>query len=181
RIALQQGRTQDARTHLLAALDLAEGRGPSEARVLNLLAGVHHAVGEHDSALDCLHSAVRLHRELGDRAGEAKGLTNVGSILVAQGEYVAALEYLVAAHELFRSAVNDERARGVTLINLGNLFLDLGQPGSAAEYFREALGVARGRRDRLMESVALLNLGTALGRTDDPGAEAALRLALDLA
>ena len=55
--------------------------------------------------------------------------------------------------------LGDRRAEGVHLGNLGNAYIELGEPSRAIEYHEQALAISRDTGDRQAESADLGNLG----------------------
>nr|WP_246580411.1 HD domain-containing phosphohydrolase [Deinococcus aestuarii] len=182
RTALQLGELPSAEGYLEAALTLTgREQAASTARVLNLLAGVSHRSGAYARSLDRLQKALELHRQLGNPAEEANLLCNIGVLQISLGAYPDALTNLTRSYHLLNSSVQNERTKGIVLINLGLLYTEIGESQHALAYFREALQTARSREDRLMEATATLNVGIAQERSGDDGqAEHSFREALGL-
>lgn len=183
RLYLQIGEMPLAEQHLEAALTLAREQGDSatEATVLNLLAGVYHRNGAYTRSLDYLHQSLRLHREASNWPGEANLSCNIGVLYISMGQYPEALAHLMRAYALLQDKVQDEKTKGLVLINLGHLYLNLNEPKSALPFLRESLDIARLRGDRLREALATLNIGVARAQAQqEQEAESAFQEALVL-
>ncbi|MEF2277710.1 tetratricopeptide repeat protein [Deinococcus sp. YIM 134068] len=183
RLFLQLGEIPSAEHHLETALTLTrqDHDDASEARILNLLAGVSHRNGAYTRSLDCLKEALEIHSRLNNRAEEANLLCNIGVLQISLGAYPDALTNLTRSYHLLKSAVQNEKTKGIVLINLGLLYLEIGEPPVSLTYFQEALRTAREREDRLLEANATLNIGMVQEETGDhEEAELSFREALHL-
>jgi tetratricopeptide (TPR) repeat protein len=115
--------------------------------------GGHYAdaVAIHDHARRAAH-------DIGDRAGEATALTNLGVVDWRKGTYERAAEHYQQALDLLQPAGDrDGRARALT--NLGVVHWRQGHYGPAAEHLEQALALYRQTGDRDGEASALVNLG----------------------
>ena len=65
-------------------------------------------------------------------------------------------------------------AQSISLGNLGNAFLNLGEPSQAIHYYEEQLQITREVRDLYGEGSALANLGVACKALGDTGGAIAL-------
>jgi len=97
---------------------------------------------------------------VGDRAGEATTLNNIGSVYSDLGEKQQALDYYQQALPL-RRAVGDRASEAVTLNNIGVVYLDLGEKQQALEYYRQALPLFQAVEDRAKEATILSNIAYA--------------------
>ena len=80
-------------------------------------------------------------REVGDRAGEAATLNNIGAVHDALGQRQRALEYYGQALPI-RREVGDRAGEAATLNNIGLVHDALGQPQRALEYYGQALPIS---------------------------------------
>ena len=94
--ALQLGRLDDARRYFKQALDSEspEDHAHRTAVTLDHLALVEKRSGNYAEALRLSLQSLVQHRQLGDSAGEALCLNNLGSLCIARHEYEAAAAYL---------------------------------------------------------------------------------------
>jgi tetratricopeptide (TPR) repeat protein len=88
-----------------------------------------------------LHAeAVRIYRETGDRAKEARALNNLASALASDGELVAAKKTYETALQVFEE-IGDDGAVGTILANLGSIRFDEGDLAGTMELFERARGL----------------------------------------
>ena len=140
---------------------LAEG-GDAPAAIL---ADAHDGAGalaeaQGELAAAALHheSALRLRRELGDRRGEARALSDFAIIADKLGDPARATELLEQALAISRE--DDDRPRLAScLANLGFVALDRGDYARAAESFQESLALFRDLEDQRNLSYVLGGLG----------------------
>jgi len=128
-----------------------------EADVLWYLADVQNLLQEPGKALDILEKLLALRRSLADVRGEAAALEHIASNYRFLSEYQKALEYQTEALRLARS-VHDEELGGF-LSEMGLIYIRLGEPRRALEYFEEALPVHRANGLRDLEAIALWDIG----------------------
>ncbi|MEG4247806.1 CHAT domain-containing protein [Microcoleus sp. Pol10D4] len=110
-------------------------------------------------AIATWEEALKLYRELGDRGGEARTLSNIGGVYAALGEQQKALEYLSQSLPLSR-AVGDRQREAFTLNIIGIVYGDLGENQKALEYYNQALSLRRAEGNRGSEAANLTNIGT---------------------
>jgi tetratricopeptide (TPR) repeat protein len=106
-------------------------------------------------------------REIGDRQGEGRTLTNMGLAYADLAETRKAIGYYEQALTIGRD-IGDRRGEGNALGNLGNAYANLGETRKAIGYHEQILTIAREIGDRQGEGTALGNLGNAyanLGET----------------
>ncbi|WP_281166707.1 tetratricopeptide repeat protein [Deinococcus apachensis] len=181
RIYLQLGELPVAEKYLHLALELARHNGIERAQLLNLLAGVQHRSGDYGSSLTSLEEALKIHELLNNSSQAASVLGNMGILYTSQGRYPEALTHLTRAYRILRDEAQDERMQGVVLLNLGHLYLGMGEPTKSIPYFEEALHLARRRQDRLAVAMSTLNIGAAQDQAGHyADAEPAFREALTI-
>ena len=96
---------------------------------------------------------------MGDRAGEATTLNNIGVVYRRLGENQKALDYYTQALPLER-ATGDRVKRPHTLNNMGDLYSALGEKQEALTYYNQSLPLSRAVQDPLLEGQIL---GTLMG------------------
>ncbi|MCL6750391.1 CHAT domain-containing protein, partial [Nostoc sp. CCCryo 231-06] len=116
------------------------------------------ALGEKQKALDFYNQALPLRRAVGDRAGEATTLNNIGAVYSALGEKQKALDFYNQALPL-RRAVGDRSGEATTLNNIGGVYDDLGEKQKALDFYNQALPLIRAVGDRSGEATTLNNIG----------------------
>jgi CHAT domain-containing protein/tetratricopeptide (TPR) repeat protein len=95
---------------------------------------------------------------VGDRAGEAATLNNIGHVYDALGEKQKALDYYQQALPL-RRAVGDRAGEATTLNNIGVVYDALGEKQKALDHYQQSLPLSRAVGDRSQEATTLNNIG----------------------
>ena len=106
------------------------------------LAAVYSALGDKRKALDFYEQALPLMRQVGDRAGEARTLNNIGVVYTALGDKHKALDFYEQALLLHRQ-VGDRGDEATTLNNIGAVYSDLGDKHKALDFYEQALLLQR--------------------------------------
>ncbi|HZW34403.1 MAG TPA: tetratricopeptide repeat protein [Isosphaeraceae bacterium] len=106
-------------------------------------------------------------RQAGDRPNEASALTDLGIILLSEGDPRGSITVLEQALTLTRQ-LGDRARENDVLGNLGLALLHIQQPSRARELFEHVLAYARSTGDRLAEKLALERLGLATASLGDP-------------
>jgi tetratricopeptide (TPR) repeat protein len=112
-------------------------------------------------------------RGSGDRAGEAAALTDLGIIVLSEGDPRGAITLLDQALALARQLGDSVKEHDI-LGNLGMSLLHVNQPVRARELFERGLSEARSNGDPLAEKMALERLGLAQASLGDPARALAL-------
>ncbi|MEG4234482.1 tetratricopeptide repeat protein [Microcoleus sp. Pol11C3] len=110
------------------------------------------------SALTKYEEALKLYREVGDRAGEAITLYYIGAAYSELGEKQKSLEYYSQSLPLSRAAGN-RRGEASTLNNIGQVYSELGEKQKALEYYSQSLPLSRAVGDRSIQASTLNNIG----------------------
>jgi DNA-binding SARP family transcriptional activator/tetratricopeptide (TPR) repeat protein len=170
------------RPNLLAALRYATGHGQRERGIM-LTAGLATLLrddGPWAEALAFHTDAIAAARSLGDHAGQAAALIQLGIIRNLTGDCPRALDDLERAARLYRE-LGDPLGQANALTQLGDIrgFVD-DWPG-AVDDLEQALGLCQQLGNRLGQANALARLGNIRRYTGDypgaiPGLEEALRL-----
>jgi CHAT domain-containing protein len=132
------------------------------------------------AAIRLWEHSLSLCKVLGDQAGEATVLGDLGGGHYALGDLDRALRYYSRSLEL-AVAAGDQRTRGNALGNIASVHKDRGELSVAADHYKRALQIRALTGDRRGEAADLNNLGlvrSALG--DLKGAEEHFRRALEL-
>jgi DNA-binding SARP family transcriptional activator len=169
------------RANLVACIDFALARG-DHARVTGLtaaIAGHLRSVGPWPRAIALHTAAARAAQHLGDRAGRANALLDLGDVLYLTSDSHGAAEALEQARDIYRG-LGDRLGEANALSSLGILWQSQAEGFSdAAQLLERALAMYRGLGDRLGEANALSTLG--IGRRlagDYPGATGPLQQSL---
>ncbi|MDB9513042.1 CHAT domain-containing protein, partial [Kamptonema animale CS-326] len=97
---------------------------------------------------------------VGDRAGEATSLNNIGLVYSELGEKQKALEYYSQSLPL-RRVVGDRAGEATSLNNIGLVYSELGEKQKALEYYSQSLSLRRVVGDRVGEALSLFNIAYA--------------------
>jgi DNA-binding SARP family transcriptional activator len=153
---------------LLEALPSAERAGPPDAP-----ARLHRAIGlsygrlhEHDRAAAHTGTALRLFRELGDRANQAHCLGILGSNLEEAGRYREAIAASEEAYRLY-VALGDDWGQAKALVSKGWLHSLVDEYAETVALCTRAIPLLSAAGDRMGQAAALDSIGYAqlhLGR-----------------
>jgi tetratricopeptide (TPR) repeat protein len=128
-------------------------------------------------AIGRLSEALKEAEALGDRWLETITRVNLSYGYLESNEPEQAMAQCVRANEV--AAGLDDRARGLTLFNLGSMHLHIGDYAQTLEYSRLAVDVSRRIKMRIWEGNAELNISAAYRQLGNiPEARAALDRAL---
>ncbi|NEW69191.1 AfsR/SARP family transcriptional regulator [Streptomyces rhizosphaericus] len=119
--------------------------------------------GHHMEALSFHTHALRAAEHIGDRAGRAHALTNLGVVHWRLGAYRSAAVHLRQALVLHRAS-GDRAGQARTLSNLGNVHWRSGDHPSAAHCHQQALSLYEELADRVGQARTLTNLGNVCQR-----------------
>ena len=142
-----------------------------------------HALGDTSGALTDYQRALPICREVGDRAGEAATLSNIGGVYDRRGDGDTALDYYQRALPICRE-VGDRAGEAATLSNIGAVYDGRGDGDTALDYYQRALPICREVGDRAGEAVTRYNIAMVYrgaGRLADAVAELEVVVELDRA
>lgn len=152
----------------------------AEAETLNLLAGIHAAMGQDAQALKHLEKALGLAQGLQLPLLESNILTNLGRMYRELQDRPRALESLLGAFRLQQSFGADPRSQGSNLLQIGQVYEEMGEGAQAEAFYRRSLELGQGAGDCHIETAALNNLANAQrARGDLEAAAASFRKALE--
>lgn len=141
---------------LLAETDEVE-HPASVARAHYIRALASSRAGWSDAA-DHAKRALEIYEQLGDRAGAANALNNLGYHAFFSGEWAACEEYYVRCLAA-REALGDVLGRALAGYNLGELFVEQGRYAEAEPLLRRALADFRGAAHPVGEAATRVALG----------------------
>lgn len=124
-----QGNLADALAHAQSALELFTSP-VGQAHALNQVGWYHTKLGQHENALTCCRKAIDMHRDHGDRHGEAAAHDSLGHALHGLGRHHDAVAAYRVAAGLFRQA-NDRYKEADTLGRLGDALHAAGEVDEA--------------------------------------------------
>ena len=133
---------------------------PGEAEAMNLLANILGSRGEHEAALTLHGRCLALRRAIGHHVGVATSLNNMGLELRKLARTGEALDCLRESLQL-ALAQGDLRSMAYAHVNLGFVYLELDDPGTAVEHFEQAFARVARTEDRALECSALTGLARA--------------------
>ncbi|HEX5580258.1 MAG TPA: tetratricopeptide repeat-containing diguanylate cyclase [Gemmatimonadaceae bacterium] len=148
------------------ALRLLESYPDDSARVatLNEMGWAFMQLGRYDEAVRHAERGRRLAAHAGLAAGQARALSNLGTLAQRRGDPVEAVELFTEALALQREA-GDELGAANTLNNLGFVYsTDLADYERALKLHHEALRVRERLGDREAIALSLNNIGIVYGR-----------------
>src|SRR5262249_48423545 len=140
-------------------------------------------LGDPDGALDDYQQALPIYRQVGDRAGEAATLNNIGGVYDQRGDSENALHHYQQALPI-RRQVGDRAGEATTLNNIAMVYYRRGDGENALHRYQQALPIARQVGDRAGEAVTRYNIAIQLragGRLPEAVAELEIVVALDRA
>jgi len=113
-----------------------------------------------DSARIYLQNALRLSSKTGDKLRRSHALNLLGWTELSQGRYEQAESHLREALRIRKEAKNDSLVVS-SLINLGAVLADKGDPDASFEPYEEALSIAGKIRDTLLMAKIFINIANA--------------------
>ena len=113
--------------------------------------------GKFDKALESYKQVLTIRKELGDRAGIAKTLNNMGDVYANQREYAKALDVLQQALTI-RRQINDRPGVAETLNLIGFVYQRQQEFSQALNLHQEALDISQTVSDRPNEGESLHNI-----------------------
>ncbi len=137
-------------------------------------------LGQLAEARDYCRRALELHRQVGDRLGEARAHNEIAMLAEQQGRIAEALGHAQLALNLYRQE-GHEQGLAKMLNGVGWMHAQLGDYELALEFCEQALGMYQGRGDPLNEAATWDSMGYVLmhlGRLDE--AIGCLRTALNI-
>jgi CHAT domain-containing protein len=120
---------------------------------------VYDAVGDYKKALEHFGRALALHRDIGERRGEANSLGDSGAVYQKLGEYQKASDYHDKALSI-RRAIGDRSGEVFSLKNLGLASLALGDSEKALAFYSQALTLSRATEVPFNAAQALLGIAS---------------------
>jgi len=179
---LRLGRNADAKRYFKQALkQVSESIDPrNAAAMLDNLALVEKTMGDYAEALRLSIRSLMEHRRLGDAAGEALCLNNLGALHLARHEYEPA-----GVHLREGLAICDRHGlvstRGLIFANLTEVAINTNNPDLAETYAQRALDIAEAAKNRSVASwLKLQFVRFALRRNDLTAARSELAASLGI-
>ena len=160
-----RGHIDEGREELESALAMASGDlGPARAAALDGAGVLAESQGDYDRAEALHEEALRVSRQIGDKAAIARALNNLGVVAADRGDLPRAESLLRESLELAREA-NELQTAATALNDLGNVADEQGQSEQAEALLRESLALRRRLGNESDIARSLNNLGfVVLGR-----------------
>jgi CHAT domain-containing protein len=117
-----------------------------------------YRVSQFRDALQSWQAALEIYQAMGDRAGEAQTLNNIGLVNQWSGNYPVALDYYQQSLVIARE-IGDRATEALTLNNIGLVNQSSGNYPVALDYYQQSLVIAREIGDRATEALTLNNIG----------------------
>jgi len=111
-----------------------------------------------EAALQTLQAALKLYRDLKDRAAEGQTLKSIGNAYQALKQYDQAIAHQQQALEIARE-LKDKNLEARALHNIGLAYEKLEKPAKAIESYEQSLTVSQSSQNIEMEDKSLANLG----------------------
>lgn len=131
-----------------------------QAACLSNIGNVYYFQGDLDQAFRKYGEALEMNSRLGDRAGTARQNLNMGLVQLQQGNFREGLELLEVSATFFE-AMGDQGNFALTLTNISQARLRIGEDDGAIKAAERALEIAKSIKHPLAESGALFRLGGA--------------------
>lgn len=161
-VSSRRGNLDEATDFYRRALESADPQVDLTPDIWNALGNTYAARGEGEQALLALERAIQLADALDLPGTKAAVLTSRGALYRRRGEPQKALASFQEAEKIDRS--DPELDRDYTpkvLINLGAVFMDLGQPDAALEIYQQALEKAQSK-----DTDSIANILSQIGQVD---------------
>jgi tetratricopeptide (TPR) repeat protein len=155
--ALASLKTEDERSALMTAeKELVNER---LVRELNQQGNSKRLQGNYQEALDRFTIAQKIAEQIGDQAGIAAALTNIGHVHTFQSNYALALEHYQKSLAI-NEAIGNKAGIASVLRGMGNVSLFQGDYTQALEKFQQSLAIneALGNKDDMARTLS--NIGT---------------------
>ena len=109
-------------------------------------------------AEEYVHKALTIQTEIGDRDGEARCYTILGTLFLSVGKYEKAEKHLQKALTI-ETEIGDREGEARCYLHLGSVFRSVGEYAKAEENLHKALTIGKEIGDRRGEAGCYLNLG----------------------
>lgn len=163
----EDGRLAEATQEFEEALQLIprDEDPESYAHTLHNSAIPLRVLGRFEEAIARFFEAGQILHDRGDRNGEARAMHGMATVLLHAGDADRAKELLQVSVKL-RQQTGVRREQAVSLIVLGNIERDFGDPEAAITLHQQAAGLVRSPNDRAKALLALAQDYLAAGRLE---------------
>jgi len=122
---------------------------------------VHYAIQDFENAASENLTAIDLLEKSDDKSELAKAYLNYASILTKKNDFTNAERFFKKADIIF-TELNDEKNQSITILGLGIVELNKGNPTAAINYFNAAIPLYQSFDMRYEEALSYLNKAEAL-------------------
>jgi tetratricopeptide (TPR) repeat protein/transcriptional regulator with XRE-family HTH domain len=164
--------TEYANLHAAAVLAAMSGRTDHAIAIPAAISGFLFARGHWDDSVALQRSALAAARQIGDLAGQADALNELGILQRSTGDYRAAAATNHQALALYRDS-GDRLGQAGALDELGRLQRETGDYPAAVASHQQALALYRDLGHQAGQARALTNMGNAQARAGDYAAATA--------
>jgi len=139
-----KGQFKEAEELAKQALELSQKMRDQKRILVAMLylGSAYYDQGRRQESLEVMQNAAALARETGNRKGLSRALNNIAGVLGDMGRYEESISYLNqcldVAHEL-----GDEPMQFTALLNVGQLYIRLGDPNKAEAPLLDSLRIGR--------------------------------------
>jgi predicted ATPase len=131
---------------------------PNSARILQLRCRIATTRHQYDRAVEFGNQSLSLFRELGDQLGIAQTISDLGMLLLEQGNCAQAATLVEESLALYR-ALGDLHGIAAALNGLGEIARADGDVSNAARYYAESFGLWQAQQDPFGMITSLLGVG----------------------
>ncbi|MFZ6009154.1 MAG: tetratricopeptide repeat protein, partial [Bacteroidota bacterium] len=126
------------------------------ARALAVMGNAYWYEGTYEFAQNYYLMAARQYQSIRDSIGLGQTYNNIGEVYKKLKEYDKALEYLIKAAELKKK---DASTKAITLYNIGELYIQVGNIPEGYKYIENSLRFARGENNKRVIAFCYWSLG----------------------
>jgi CHAT domain-containing protein/tetratricopeptide (TPR) repeat protein len=139
-----KGQFKDAEESAKQALELSQKMGDKKRILVAMLylGSAYYDQGRRQEALEIFQNTAALARETDNRKGLSRALNNIAGVLGDLGHYEDSISYLYQCLDVAR-ALGDQPMQFTALLNVGQLYIRLGDPDKAETPLLESLRIGR--------------------------------------
>ncbi len=116
-----------------------------------------YSSSQYSAALKSWEDALKIYKEIRDRAGESGSLGSIGNVYHSLGEHQKALDYFQQSVSIAKE-IGDRSSVSRSLNNMGYIYKSLGEYQKALDYFKQSLTIAKEIGDRYVIRKSSLNM-----------------------
>jgi CHAT domain-containing protein/Tfp pilus assembly protein PilF len=139
-----KGQFKEAEESARQALELSQKLGDKKRILVAMLylGSAYYDQGRRPEALEVFQKTATLARETDNRKGLSRALNNIAGVLGDLGRYEESIGYLYQCLDVAR-ALGDQPMQFTALLNVGQLYIRLGDPDKAEAPLLESLRIGR--------------------------------------